>query len=79
MEFLKNPSIAALVVIACGIVFYFENTRSYFGKCINRFFPCAQNPEYSFPCYGQYDIYLMIAVVIVGLIFLGFFIFSVYK
>ena len=63
-------------IIACGIVFYLAYAGDYFGKFIDRFFPCTQNPMNSFPCFGVYDFYVMILAGATGLILLGFLIFK---
>jgi len=74
MEFLKNPYIDAGVVIVCVVIFYFAGTGRYFGRFLyDRFSICVQNPMNSFPCFGIYDIALMIVTVLIGLVFLGFF------
>jgi len=79
MELFKNPYIVTIVVVVCLIVFYLANTGRFFGKFVNKFFPCNQNPANSFPCFGQYDIAVMIVVAIIGVIFLGILVFDLYK
>lgn len=76
---LHNPLVVAIILAVCIFIFYFANTSRFFGKLMNKFFPCVQNPANSFPCYGQYDIAVMVIAVIVGIIFLGIFVFDVYK
>ena len=79
MELLKNPYIAATVVIACIVVFYLDNTSNFFGKFINRFSPCIENPTHSAPCYLGHDISLMIFVAVIGFVFTLILIFDIYK
>jgi hypothetical protein len=38
------------------------------GRFINHYFPCRQDPNTSFPCYGPYDI---TALIICGFIFIA--------
>ena len=79
MELFKNPYIVAIIVAVCGVVFYLGNTGRFFGKFVNKFFPCNQNPANPFPCFGQYDIVVMVIAVIVGVIFFGILVFDFYK
>ena len=69
MELLKNPIIACLIVLTCAVVVYFANKGNVFGKFINRFAPCTQDPTASFPCYGGYDIVIMLVAGIIGVVF----------
>lgn len=68
MEIIKNNYGILGVIIICVIVFYLANNNNFFGKIINFIYPCTQNPEASFPCYGQYDILAMIIAVIIAII-----------
>jgi len=52
----------------CAVIFYFESSGGYFGKFINIFFPCVQQPMSSFPCYGVYDVALMTVVAVLGVV-----------
>ena len=79
IELLKNPYIAGSIVILCIIFFKLGNTGRVFGSFINKFLPCQQNPANSFPCFGQYDIAVMVTATIVGSIFFLVLIFDVYK
>jgi hypothetical protein len=79
MEILKNPYTAVTVVIACIVVLYLDNASSFFGKFINRFSPCVQNPAQSAPCYIGYDIALMVFVAVIGFVFFLILIFDLYK
>lgn len=76
---LQNPFIAVIAFIVCVFVFYFANTGRIFGKFVNKFFPCVQNPANSIPCYGHYDIVVMVIVALIGIIFLGILVFDLYK
>ncbi|MEY3783840.1 MAG: hypothetical protein RLZZ230_162 [Candidatus Parcubacteria bacterium] len=71
MIFLKNPIIAATIACLCVIFIYIANTGKYFGKLINRYFPCEQNPANSFPCFGGYDIAVIIFCVVLLVICAG--------
>lgn len=79
MVLLKNPYVAVAVVITCAVIFYLSNTTGFFGKFINRFFPCTQNPATSFPCYMGFDVALMIIAGVTGLTFTVIFFFDLYK
>lgn len=79
MELFKNPYVAGAIISFCVVVFYLANTGSVFGKFVNKFFPCQQNPANSFPCFGQYDIFAMVTAIVVGIIFFAVLVFDVYK
>lgn len=76
---LHNPVIIVFILAVCIFVFYLANTGRFFGKFVNKFFPCVQNSANSFPCYGQYDIAVMAIAVIVGIVFLSILLFDLYK
>lgn len=76
---LHNPYITLFALAVCIFVFYLANTGRFLGKFVNKFFPCVQNPANSFPCYGQYDVAVMVIAVITGIIFLGILVFDLYK
>ena len=79
MEIFKNAYFVATSIVICVIIFYMASTGRFFGKFINKFFPCNQNPANSFPCFAGYDLAIMIISAIVGVIFLGILIFDIYK
>ena len=60
-----------LVIVLCTGAFYIADTGRMFGAFIDHFAPCTQIPENSFPCYGGYDIALMIFSVVLGVGCLG--------
>ncbi len=69
------PSIGYMVklfvvvaLIVSGILMYIGNKGLFSRFIINKVFPCVQNPGYSFPCNGVWDIGLMIFAVVVGII-----------
>ena len=70
MELLKNPYVAAIIIVVCAVMVYLANRGDFFGKFINTLAPCTQNPAASFPCYGIYDIVIMVLAGIIGAIFL---------
>jgi len=67
----KSPTTAATMVVITVIMFYLANSKGVFGKIVNLFFPCEQDPTTSFPCYMGVDITVMIISVVIGVIFLG--------
>lgn len=79
MELLRNPYVTVAVIVACAVIFYLSSTTGFFGKFMNRFFPCTQNPATSFPCYMGFDIALMIIAGVIGLIFIGILFFDLYE
>lgn len=79
MEFLKNPYFVLAIIACCTVIIYLANTKSMFGKFINGIFPCTQNPENSFPCYGGYDLLVMFIAGVVGCIFIGILLFDIYQ
>jgi hypothetical protein len=79
MKSFKKLYAPLLGIIVCIFVFLKANTGRFFGVLINRFFPCVQNPMNSFPCFGIYDIGMMIAALILGIILIGVIIFRLVK
>lgn len=75
----KNPYIVVIIIGICSFVFYLANTGRFFGKFVNKFFPCNQNLANSFPCFGSYDIVIMTVAAIIGIVFLGILVFDLYK
>jgi len=73
MDLFKNPYMVIAGIIVCLILFYLANTGKVFGRFINHLSPCVQNPANSFPCFGIYDIAIMILAVVIGVIFIGIF------
>jgi hypothetical protein len=51
----------------------------YFGKAINHIIKCKDRPESSFPCYGVYDIWIMIAFAVLAIYFLIKIIYIIYQ
>lgn len=78
---MKNSrQIVLLIGIAlCAVAYYVGETGRVFGAFINRFAQCTDAPGNSFPCYGIYDISLMVAAAILGAIFLGMLLWNLYK
>ena len=77
MSFLKNPLILLSIIVVCLLIFYAANSLSFFGRTIQKFWPCEQDPTVSFPCYGSYDIIAMILsvliiIVVVIILFINF-------
>jgi len=54
-----------LLVIIFAFLLKKENENLYFGKAVNSVFSCSQDPANSFPCYGNWDIWLMIIGLII--------------
>jgi len=79
MKLFKKIYGLLLGIIGCVIVYQLAGAGLYFGVFINRFHPCTDCLGCSFPCYGIYDIYLMILTVAVGIVLLGILIFKVIK
>ncbi len=75
MSLFKKVYDLLLGIIACVIVLLLADTGRFFGVFVNRFFPCVANPAISFPCYGVYDIAVIILAFIVGLVLIGIIIF----
>lgn len=63
--------IYVLIMVLCAVAFYVAGTGRVFGAFIDHFVPCIDAPGSSFPCYGVYDIALMISSVVLGVICLG--------
>jgi hypothetical protein len=72
-------SICIVGIALCAATFYIAETGRVFGALINRVAPCMQSQENSFPCYGVYDIALMVCAALLGATFLGMFLWSLYK
>jgi len=62
--------IAIIGIVLCAAAFYVGETGRIFGAFINRFAPCTEVPQNSFPCYGAYDVGLMVVAVLFGIFFL---------
>ncbi len=54
-------------------------TGKYLGKTLNYIISCNDRLESSFPCYGVYDIWIMIVFAVLGIYFLIRMIYLVYK
>ena len=59
MIFIKDPYITIVLTLLCFAGIYLANVHNVFGKIVNKFFPCNQDPTSSFPCYGIYDVAAM--------------------
>ncbi|MBU0999672.1 hypothetical protein KKG24_05250 [Patescibacteria group bacterium] len=68
-----------LGIIICIFVFLKANTGQFIGIFINQFFPCVQDPKQSYPCYGHYDVSLMLIALILGVILISVFILQLFK
>jgi hypothetical protein len=79
MEIIRNSYGILIILIVCATVFYLANSRNFFGKVIDSIFPCTQNPESSFPCYGTYDIIIMVIASVVGIICISILLYRVYR
>jgi uncharacterized membrane protein len=54
-----------LGIIACLLVVYVANTGRFIGKFISGFLPCSDAPGTSLPCYGSYDIIVMVLALVI--------------
>jgi len=79
MNLLKKTYGLILGIIACLIVLRVDDTNLFFGKFINRFYSCNDCLGCSFPCYGIYDIYLAVFVVVVAIVLAAILIFKLIK
>lgn len=60
---MKKIQLFSIAILLTAVIFYLEITGTFsLGKIINHYFPCKQDPANSFPCYGVYDIYLMLVL-----------------
>ena len=64
---MKRSHLFSALSIISIILIVIINKFMWFGKIINSFFPCEQNPVNSFPCFGIYDIY---AIIFLGIVLL---------
>jgi hypothetical protein len=76
MRLFKELYLFILGIIACLVVFLIGNTGHFLGASINNFYPCQQNPQDSFPCYGIWDIGAMAVAAAAGFVLL---VISIYK
>lgn len=53
------PIIAFVVSL---FIIFLENDHLYFGKFINAISPCKEDLRNSFPCYGIFDVGLMLVM-----------------
>jgi len=79
MSLFKKVYGLLLGIVACAIVYLMEGTGLFFGKFVNQFFSCVENPASSFPCYGIYDIAVMALAFVAGLVLAGIVIFRLIK
>jgi len=68
MNLAKNISVSLLGIVACLVVVYLANTGRFIGKFISRFLSCTDAPGTSVPCYGVYDIVVMVLASVVCLV-----------
>jgi hypothetical protein len=61
------------------IIIWLANTGRYFGKTLNYILKCKDNPEYPFPCYGVYDIWIIVIFLVAGVYFLIKVLYLIYK
>jgi hypothetical protein len=68
MYFYKEPKVMITIILASTLLFYLANSHSIASRAANLIAPCKQDPTTSFPCYGGYDIALMLisAILIVS-------------
>lgn len=52
------------------LIILIASTGKYLGKAISLIIKCEDRPESSFPCYGIYDIWIMIIFAVLGVYFL---------
>jgi len=50
--------------VISGLLFIIDS-RNFVGRTINQYIPCEQNPMNSFPCFGIYDIYFSIFMIVI--------------
>lgn len=67
-----------LCILPLTLLLLLINNYFSFGKIINQFFPCTQNPQDSFPCFAMYDIYVLIILVGISIISLYSIIYKLY-
>jgi len=53
-----------IAVLSILLIIIIYNSNVSLGKFINKFFPCNQNLNNSFPCYGLYEIYIIVFLTI---------------
>lgn len=78
----KKTYFSLLGIALCAAGFCIENTGTVFGtvgRFVNRFIPCTTPPGNSFPCYGVYDIALMLCCLVLGVFFFGMLMWDLYK
>jgi hypothetical protein len=74
---IKTPLVTLIISM---IIFLGSRIFSFsFGKIINKYFPCEQNPIYSFPCFGIYDIYFLFFLIGVFILSLIVICYKIYK
>jgi len=66
MEWTKKVFLLFAVAVSCAVFVWLDNGNMFFGKTIDRFFPCVQNIGDSFPCYGVYDLAAMLVALVGG-------------
>lgn len=67
---IANITLNLLGLVFCTLIIFVASTGKYFGKFLSFLIKCNERPESSFPCYGIYDIWIMIIFGLLGLYFL---------
>ncbi len=65
--------ILGITIIISAFLLVMNNYTSYFGKVLNKIFPCVEIPTNSAPCFITYDIFFelfLVLVIIVCLVIL---------
>ena len=62
----KKLSPLFVVSLFCAVFVFVDVQTAFIGKLINYFLPCVQIEWYSAPCYLKYDIWAMIAAMVIG-------------
>lgn len=74
---IKLPIFVSSISGIISILIYFSIIP--FGKFLNIFLQCKQIPENSFPCYGVYDIYMILFLGVVTIVFVILLLINLYK
>jgi hypothetical protein len=79
MNPVKKMYIATAGALACVFLFLIANSSRSIGFFVNSYFPCAQDPRNSFPCYGWIDVGVMMITAVLFTVCTSIIVFNLYK
>lgn len=66
MNLLKKIHIELKVLFISTTIFWIEFYNFAFGRVVNYFSPCVQDPQSSLPCFMNYDVKVMVVMLLIS-------------